>query len=135
MDKQPVSELMETVMGKVREMVDVSTVIGEPIITPDGITVIPVSKVSFGFASGGSDFTGKNQPANGKTPFGGGSGAGAQIVPIAFVVIKDGIVRVMNIETPATTTLERIIDNAPELIDKVSGLVKKDKNKEEEKAE
>lgn len=135
MDKQPVSEMMETVMGKVRQMVDVSTVVGEPIITADGITVIPVSKVSFGFASGGSDFVGKNQSASGKMPFGGGSGAGAQIVPIAFVVIKDGSVRVMNIEMPATTTIDRVIDNAPEIIDKVSSLVKKDKTKDAAAAE
>lgn len=130
MEKQPVSELMETVMGRVRDMVDVSTVIGEPITTPDGITLIPVSKVSFGFASGGSDFTGKNQKDGAKNPFGGGSGAGAKIVPMAFVVIKDGFVRIMNIEAPATTTLERIIDNAPELIDKLSHMTKKDKPEE-----
>ncbi|MGM9522060.1 MAG: GerW family sporulation protein [Oscillospiraceae bacterium] len=126
MDKQPISDLMDTVMTKIHEMVDVSTVIGEPINTADGITIIPVSKVSFGFAAGGSDFTGKNQQASQKNPFGGGSGAGVKINPVAFVVIKDGAVRIMNIEPPASNTVDRIIDNAPEIIDKISALIKKE---------
>ncbi|MBQ4381682.1 MAG: GerW family sporulation protein [Oscillospiraceae bacterium] len=124
MEKNRTSELMETVMNKVREMVDVSSAVGEPIVIGDGTTIIPVSRVSFGFASGGSDFTGKNQ--NGQSsPFGGGSGAGVKINPVCFVVIRDGHVRVMNIEAPAATTLERLIDSAPDLIDKVSGMVSK----------
>ena len=130
MDKHPISELMDTVMTKIHEMVDVSTVIGEPIKTADGITIIPVSKVSFGFASGGSEFSGKNQSAQ-KLPFGGGSGAGVKINPVAFLVIKDGFVRVMNVEAPASTTIDRIIDNAPGIIDKISSMVKKDKPSEE----
>ena len=126
MDKHPASELMETVMGKIREMTDVSTVIGDPIITADGITIIPVSKVSFGFASGGSDFTGKNQQSGQSNPFGGGSGAGVKIVPTAFIVVKDGNVRLMNVEAPPATTVDRLIDSAPEIIDKIYALVKKD---------
>jgi sporulation protein YtfJ len=133
MDKQPINELMETVMEKLHAMVDVSTVIGEPINTPDGITIIPVSKVSFGFAAGGSDFTGKNQKDGQKNPFGGGSGAGVKIDPSAFVVVKDGFVRIMNIEPPASTTVDRLIDTAPEIVDKVSDMIKKkSKEKEEE---
>ena len=124
MDKHHISELMDTVMGKLHDMVDVSTVIGESIVTPDGITLIPVSKVSFGFASGGSDFSGK-QPTQ-SMPFGGGAGAGVKITPVAFVVIKDNSVRIMNIDAPASTTVDRIIDNAPEIIDKISSMVKKD---------
>lgn len=130
MDKHPVSELMETVMSKVREMVDVSTVIGEPICTADGITMIPVSKLSFGFASGGSDFDGKNTSNSGKS-FGGGSGAGVKINPMAFVIIKDGSVRIMNIEAPAATSVDRLIDCAPDLIDKIAALSKKEDSKKE----
>ena len=126
MDKHPASELMETVMGKIKEMTDISTVIGEPIVTADGITIIPVSKVSFGFASGGSDFTGKNQQAGQQNPFGGGSGAGVKIVPSVFIVVKDGNVRLLNVEAPPANTLDRLIDSAPELIDKVYGMIKKD---------
>lgn len=126
MDKHPASELMETVMGKIREMTDVSTVIGDPIVTADGITIIPVSKVSFGFASGGSDFIGKHQQANQSNPFGGGSGAGVNIVPIAFIVVKDGNVRLMSVEAPPATTVDRLIDSAPEIIDKIYAMVKKE---------
>ena len=125
MDKHRISELMDTVMGKLHDMVDVSTVIGEPISTPDGITIIPVSKVSFGFASGGSDFSSKQQPSQ-AMPFGGGAGAGVKIVPVAFVVIKDGSVRIMNIEAPASTAVDRLIESAPDLIDKVANLFKKE---------
>lgn len=125
MDKHPIGELMETTMQKIREMVDVNTVIGQPIGPVDGITLIPVSKVSFGFASGGSDFQSKQQSANAN--FGGGSGAGVKITPVAFVIVKDGAVRIMNVDPPAATTVDRIVEMAPDLIDKVSDLVKKEK--------
>lgn len=125
MDKHPIGELMETTMQKIREMVDVNTVIGQPIGPVDGITLIPVSKVSFGFASGGSDFQSKQQSANAN--FGGGSGAGVKITPVAFVIVKDGAVRIMKVDPPAATTVDRIVEMAPDLIDKVSDLVKKEK--------
>jgi len=121
MEKRPLSELMESTMNKLREVINVETVIGEP-ITADGVTLIPVSKVSFGFGSGGSEFTQKGAADKG---FGGGSGAGVKINPIAFVVIKDGAVRIMTIEPPAYNTLDRIVDSAPSLIDQVSALLKK----------
>lgn len=121
MEKRPLSDLMESTMNKLREVIDVETVIGEPIIA-EGITLIPVSKVSFGFGSGGSEFTQKSAADKG---FGGGSGAGVKISPIAFVVIKDGTVRIMTIEPPAANTLDRVIDSAPTLIDQVAALLKK----------
>ncbi len=126
---------METVMSKVREMVDINTVIGEPIVTTDGVTLIPVSKVSFGFASGGTDYSPKNLKEGQKNPFGGGSGAGVKIAPQAFVVIKDGHVRIMNIEAPAATTVERLMDSAPDLIDKLSGMLTKNKKQPEAEAD
>lgn len=134
MDKQPISELMDTVMSKLHAIADVSTVIGEPINTPDGIMIIPVSKVSLGFGSGGTDFTGKHQKENQKNSFGAGAGAGVNIIPIAFVVIRDGMVRIMNIEPPASTTVDRVIDAAPELIDKVQNMLKKQADKKAAKA-
>ena len=127
MDNHPINDLMGTVMGKLREMADVSTVIGESITTPEGITIIPVSRVSMGFASGGTDFTGKHQKDGQASPFGAGTGGGVKIEPLAFVVIKDGHVRVMTIEPPASTTVDRIIDSAPEIIDKISAMVDKKK--------
>lgn len=132
MNEHPIGEMMETVMGKIREMADVSAVVGDPIKTADGITVIPISKLSFGFASGGSDFTGKHQQSGQKNPFGGGAGAGVKITPMAFMVVKDGSVRLMTIEPPATTTLDRVVESAPEIIDKVKELLKKEAKKKEE---
>lgn len=121
-NKHPLGDLMSTTIEKIHELVDVNTIIGQPITTPDGITLIPVSKVSFGFASGGSDFQGKN--ANMANPFGGGSGAGVKISPIAFLVIKDGNTKVIGLEQPANGTVDKLLDMAPEIIDKISALTK-----------
>lgn len=127
MDKRPISELMETTMQKIREMIDANTIIGEPISTVDGITLIPVSKVSFGLAGGGSDFAKKQEP---RDAFGGGIGAGVNIVPIAFIVVKDGNARLMHVSPPATSTVDRIIETVPELFDKVTDFINKDKDKD-----
>ena len=129
MDKRPISELMETTMQKVREMIDANTIVGEPITTADGITLIPVSKLSFGFAGGGSDFGKKTEM---QTAFGGGIGAGVKIEPVAFVVIKGDSVKLLHIAPPATTTVDRIIETVPELVDKVTDFINKDKDKDKE---
>ena len=125
MENNNISSLMETTMGKIREMVDVNTVVGAPITTPDGITVIPVSRISYAFATGGSDFRVKEKPA-----FGGGNGAGVKIEPIGFLVVKDGSVRMMSVTPPANTTLDRIIEKAPELMDTVEEFMNKRAAKE-----
>ena len=122
MEKHAMVELMETTMQKIRDIVDANTIVGDPIITNEGITIIPVSKMSFGFASGGSDFDGK--PSE-KTHFGGGSGAGVSVVPVAFLVINEGSVRMLPVEA-TQNTYEKLIDIAPELINKVSAMFKKD---------
>ena len=95
MAEDPIQGLMNVTMEKIHQMVDSNTIIGKPITTEDGITILPVSKVSFGFASGGTDFNGKN--AANKDLFGGGSGAGVNIQPVAFLVIKDGCVRTIQL--------------------------------------
>lgn len=82
-NNHPINDLMQTTMAKIREMVDANTVVGQPIATQDGVTLIPVSRLSFGFASGGSDFGGKAQQAD--KNFGGGAGAGVSVVPVAFL--------------------------------------------------
>lgn len=112
MENSSIGNLLDVTMEKMRSMVDVNTIVGEPIQTPDGITIIPVSKVSYAFASGGSDFQTKDRPA-----FGGGNGAGVKIEPIGFLIVKEGSVRMVNITPPAKTTLDRIIEKAPELMD------------------
>lgn len=126
MDKHPIGDLMETTMQKIREMVDVNTIVGSPIVTADGITLIPISKVSFGFASGGSDFQTKHQQQGQNNAFGGGSGAGVNIVPVAFLVVKGSSIKLLNIAPPASSTVDRIIEMVPEVIDKVSELMNKD---------
>lgn len=130
MEKHPLGDLMETTMSKIREMVDVNTIVGQPISTVDGITIIPVSKVSFGFVSGGSDFATKKQPENQNNAFGGGSGAGVNISPVAFMVIKDSNVKLINVSPPPGTTVDRIVELAPEIIDKIVDMVKKNKDYE-----
>jgi sporulation protein YtfJ len=117
--------LMEASMSKIREMVDSNTIIGDPIQTPDGVTLIPVSRLSFGFGCGGGDY-GKQAPK-----FGGGSTAGVRIEPVAFLVVKDGITRVMPVSVPAVTTVDRVIDMVPEVMDRVENFVEKKKAEKE----
>ena len=104
----PINEVLQTTMNKIREMVDANTVVGQPITTQDGVTLIPVSKLSFGFATGGSDF-GKAQP----WCFGGGAGAGVSVFPVAFLVVKDGMTRVLPVAVPPVSTVDRIVDSFP----------------------
>ena len=120
MDKRPMSELMETAMQKVREMIDANTIIGEPITTVDGITLIPVSRVSLGFAGGGMDSSKKPES---KDTFGGGIGAGVKIEPVAFLVIKDDDVKLLYIAPPEASTLDKLIDSVPGVLEKVSDIV------------
>lgn len=114
---------------KIKEMVDVNTVIGDPITAPDGTTVIPVSRVSYGFAGGGSDLPSKAQPEKGL--FAGGSGAGITIQPIAFLVISNGNVRILQIE-PYVSSVDRVVASVPDVVDKIAGLFNKDKKDKED---
>jgi len=120
------SELMQTSMSKVREMVDSNTIIGEPIVTPDGVTLIPVSRLSFGFGCGGGDY-GKQAPK-----FGGASTAGVRVEPVAFLVIKEGVTRVLPVAMPAVGTVDRVIDMVPEVMDRVENFLEKRKAEKEE---
>ena len=124
-NSHPINELLSTTMQKVRELVDANTIVGQPIQTQDGVTLIPVSRLSFGFAGGGSDFTTKNQKPEGKNSFGGGTGAGVKVEPVAFLVVKDGFVRLLPVAPPPATTVDRVIDMAPEIFDKVTGYIDK----------
>ncbi|MDD6489918.1 MAG: GerW family sporulation protein [Clostridia bacterium] len=128
MSDTPIESLMDTTLEKIRQMVDVNTVIGTPITTPDGTTIIPVSKVVYGFASGGSEFGSKK--ADNKTLFGGGTGAGVTINPIAFISICNGDVKLLNI-SDYQDSQDRAVGMIPEIFDKIVGLFKKDKPKEQ----
>ncbi len=117
-----VNETLGITMSKLKEMIDVNAVIGDPITTPDGTTLIPVSKVSVGFASGGTDGT--------NLRFGAGAGAGVTITPIAFIVIKDGNTRMIYVAPPTNTAIDRLVDMIPEAADKINGFIQSKKNKE-----
>ena len=114
---QNLPNMLENTIAKIREMIDVNSVIGQPITTPDGVTIIPVSKVSVGFGGGGSDFVNKSGAEN---PFGGGVGGGVKVTPICFLIVKDGNVRMMPVAEPANTTADRIVEMVPDTIDKLT---------------
>ena len=121
MATKPISELTDSSMKNLQALIDSNSVIGKAVTTPDGTTILPVSKVTFGYASGGSDL-----PATQKELFGGGTGGGVSITPIAFLVIRSGDVKVLPVQ-PYQSTADRVVGMAPDLIDKVSGLVNKPK--------
>ena len=123
MKDQSAAGILSTTIEKVRQLVDVSTIVGEPIALSDEVTVIPVSKVTYGFASGGSDFPSKNNTQL----FGGGGGAGVTINPVAFLILKNGEVTLKHI-TSNDNAAERFVDMVPEVIDKVSSVVSKVKS-------
>lgn len=121
----PLEGLMRATMDKVREMVDTNAIVGEPIRTPDGVTLIPISRVSFGFGSGGGSY-GK------RDGFAGGGGAGVRIEPVAFLTIRDGMARVLPVASAPANTVDRIVDMAPDLIGKVEDLIDRRKSKDED---
>ena len=122
-EKTSLSEMMETAMSKVREMVSSDTVIGQPITTPDGVTLVPVSRLSFGFTCGGSDF---GKQVDGKN-FAGGTASAVKVEPVAFLVVKDGVTRVMPVAIPAMGTADRIIEMVPQVMDRVESFLDKKK--------
>ena len=123
--KHPLNDMMRSAMEKVREMVDTNTIVGQPITTPDGVTLIPISKVSFGFGVGGGDY-GKAPKEN----FGGGTAAGVKIDPVAFLVIKDGSTRVLPVAVPPVNTVDRIVEMTLDILDKVEKFFDKKQEKE-----
>lgn len=125
----PIEGLMDTTLEKIKQLIDVDTIVGSPITTQDGTTIVPVSKVSYGFASGGSDIPSKN--AINKQVFGGGSGAGVSITPIAFIVVNQGDAKILRVDGDSSATADKIAQAVPQVIDSISGLFKKDKKKSE----
>ena len=126
---QTLPNMLENTIAKIRDMVDVNSVIGDPITTADGVTIIPVSKVSVGFGGGGSDYVSRNLNKQ-ENPFGGGAGGGVKVTPIAFLIIKEGNVRMLPVAAPANTTADRIVEQVPDLLDKVAAFVDSRTNKD-----
>lgn len=114
--------MLESTIAKMKEMVDVNSVIGDPITTVDGVTIIPISKISVGFAGGGADYVSKNVNKQ-DNPFGGGVGAGMNVTPIAFLIIKEGNVRMVPVAVPANTTAERVVEMVPDVLDKLTDYI------------
>lgn len=132
MEKQhPINDLMSTTMEKIHSMVDANTIIGTP-IQADGVTLIPISRLSFGFASGGSDFVGKNQKPEAANNFGGASGAGVKLEPVAFLIVKGESVKLLPVTPGPSSATDRIIDAVPEVVDKVTSFIEKQQDKKDQ---
>lgn len=123
MSENSIKNIMDVTMDKLRAMVDANTIIGDPIVV-DGVTLIPVSKVSFGLATGGSDFPSKTQSGL----FGGGGGAGVTVSPVAFIAVSDGNVRMMPVYNELSS-FDKALAMAPDVLERAKELFKKDKNK------
>lgn len=143
MMEHPIEGLMETAMDSIRDMIDVNTIIGEAIQINENVTIIPISKVCFGFASGGSEFKGESiegykkiedeENISYRNPFGGGSGAGVSIKPVAFLVIQEDKVKLLPVEHDCA--IDKILDYMPELCEKTEKVIEKLMKKEETKEE
>ena len=123
MEDNRINEVMEATVSRIRELADANTVIGKPIQTPDGITVIPISRVTLGFGTGGTSGT------KGVT-FTGGNGGGVKVEPIGFLVVKDGSCRMLSVAPPPLTTMDRIVEMMPDVLDRVDGIVNNKKKEE-----
>ena len=121
----PIGDLMQTTMENVKAMLQTDQVVGEPITTPDGITLVPISKISVGFGGGGVEFGAARK--RGEKPYGGGNATGVKVDPTGFLVIKDGVVRMINVTPPASNTVDRIIDLVPQVMDRVDAFINKQK--------
>ncbi len=126
MGKENINSLNDNVLNNLKGMVNADTIIGDPIHSEDGTTIIPVSKVSFAFASGGAD-TGKAAQTD---KFGGGAGGGVTVTPIAFLVLKEGRVQLLQLADKGQT-VDRLLNMVPETMDRISSLISKDRKPSE----
>jgi len=127
MGEHPINNLMGTVMENIKGMIDVNTIIGDPVETSNGTMIIPISKVGFGFAAGGSDIP--TSSSNDAKPFGGGSGAGVSISPIGFLVVTSDQIKLIPVSSN-NTPLDKLVDYIPVAFDKVNSIIKKKKDEE-----
>lgn len=126
-----ISDMIASSMEKIQRMVDVNTIVGKPVKVSEDVTIIPISKVRIGMGGGGTDFATKNALAAKKDPFGGGLGAGVSIDPVAFLIVKGDSVRMLPVAEPASTTVDRLVETAPELLDKLGDFLDSRKAKDE----
>lgn len=121
MDNHPIQGMMRTVMESMKEMVDVNTIVGDPVETPDGSVIMPISRVAFGYAAGGSEFATTKANENANHPFGGGSGAGVSVQPVGFLVVGNGNIRMLPVD--ANSMVDRLVDLTPQLVNQVQGML------------
>ena len=134
-EQHAVNSLMVETMEKIRSMVDVNTIIGDPIVTHDGTTLIPISKVTFGFGSGGTDFKSKHSTPDAPLCFGGGGGAGVSVTPVAFLIVSGDNARILPVNMPADSSTDRLIEMIPDAVSGIQNLVAGRRGKKEEPAE
>lgn len=127
---QNLPNMLDNTITKIKEMLNANSVVGEPITTADGVTIIPISKISVGLGGGGSDFVSKNVNHH-ENPFGGGVGAGVKVTPVAFLIVKEGSVRMLPVAAPANTTADRIVEMVPDTLDKIASFIDSRKEKAE----
>ena len=125
----PINDLMAETIQKIRETVDANTVVGEPIRAGE-LILIPVSKISFGFGTGASELGGKSPKAPGENPFGGGGGAGVKVTPVCFLAVSGTSVKVLPVEVPPATSVDRVVEMIPDAVTKISGFLEKRKTGE-----
>lgn len=133
MAEHPIQGLMKTAMENIKEMVDVNTIVGDPVETPDGSVILPISKVGFGFAAGGSQFVVDKAPStNGEKemPFGGGSGGGVSITPVAFLIVSSTGVKMVHLDEN-THLYEKLMDFAPQVVDKIQQMMNSNKKNDQ----
>lgn len=138
MGNHPIESLMKTAMESIQQIVDVNTIVGDAVETPDGAVIIPISRVSCGFAAGGSEFASvedcKEHPHTGgqahQLPFGGGAGAGVSVQPVAFLVVGNGNIRLLPVDS--NVVVDRLIDTVPDLLDRITGMFHKKKKVSED---
>ena len=135
MAEHGVNGLMAETMEKIRSMVDVNTIIGDPIVTHDGTTLIPISKVTFGFGSGGTDFKSRNSSDTAPLCFGGGGGAGVSISPVAFLIVSEGNARILPVNMPADNSTDRLIEMIPDAVNGIQNFVSNCRGKKTEETQ
>lgn len=135
MGNHPIEALMKTAMESIQQIVDVNTIVGDPVETHDGSVIIPISRVSCGFAAGGSEFAPPDEnkqdsgsgsgEGGGSLPFGGGAGAGVSVQPVGFLVVGNGSIRLLPVD--GNMVIDRLLDTVPDLLDKLTGMINKKK--------
>ncbi|WP_164216742.1 GerW family sporulation protein [Virgibacillus sp. YIM 98842] len=134
MQEHPIQGLMTTTMENLKDIVEVNTIIGDPVESPDGSVIIPVSKLGFGFAAGGSEFKSGSQGSSEdeELPFGGGSGGGVSITPIAFLIVSEKGIKMVHLDQQ-THIYEKMLDYAPQVVEKIQQMLKESSSKKEVK--